>query len=209
MNPRATGEIVDELREAWLATIAAADRAGAHLHGSGPPGRRLPWQDAVAECWRALGEVYAGLSTAGDGGSAGAVVVGLRAARADADRAAALASRVRRRVNAAEDRLRRTRDATDAARRLAAAADRLDLVDARLAVGGRRIDRSIATLAGGFVQTTAPPERETGDRTATRVTTRTGTTPTGEIARGCRTASRLVARRRGRGRTETTRERRW
>lgn len=58
MNP----ETVDDLRDAWLATIAAADRAGAQLHGAGPPGRRLPWQDAVTECWRALSPVYAGLA---------------------------------------------------------------------------------------------------------------------------------------------------
>ncbi|WP_433550821.1 hypothetical protein ACQP08_23525 [Micromonospora zamorensis] len=53
---------VDDLRTAWLATTSAADRAGAHLHGAGPPGRRLPWQDAVTECWRALSLVYAGLA---------------------------------------------------------------------------------------------------------------------------------------------------
>ncbi|MBM0233150.1 hypothetical protein JNW91_15535 [Micromonospora sp. STR1_7] len=97
---------VDDLREAWLATIAAADRAGAHLHGAGPPGRRLPWQDAVTECWRALSLVYAGLAADRNSpaASVGDLVAGLRVARVDADRAAALAARVRWRLGATEDR---------------------------------------------------------------------------------------------------------
>ncbi|MCG5445204.1 hypothetical protein NIE79_003649 [Micromonospora sp. NIE79] len=141
---------VDDLRAAWLATISAADRAGAQLHGAGPPGRRLPWQDAVTECWRALSLVYAGLAADREspGGSVGNLLAGLRAAQVDADRAAALAARVRRRLSASEDRLRRTREVADivAARHLAAAITRLDLVVARLAVGGRRIERSVAAL---------------------------------------------------------------
>ncbi|MGC4758670.1 hypothetical protein [Micromonospora trifolii] len=164
---------VDDLRAAWLATISAADRAGAQLHGAGPPGRRLPWQDAVTECWRALSLVYAGLAADREspGGSVGNLLAGLRAAQVDADRAAALAARVRRRLSASEDRLRRTREVADivAARHLAAAITRLDLVVARLAVGGRRIERSVAalteepaaltdrSLAGSTGDPTAPP----------------------------------------------------
>ncbi|MEV4657537.1 hypothetical protein [Micromonospora sp. NPDC049301] len=55
-------DAVDDLRAAWLARISTTDRAGAQLHGAGPPGRRLPWQDAVTECWRALSLVYAGVA---------------------------------------------------------------------------------------------------------------------------------------------------
>ncbi|MFG1885200.1 hypothetical protein [Micromonospora sp. NPDC049102] len=90
------GDAVDDLRDAWLATIAAADRAGAHPHGAGPPGRILPWQEAVTECWRALGLVYAGLAadgTAAASATAGELLAGLHAARVDADPAAALAAR--------------------------------------------------------------------------------------------------------------------
>ncbi|MGI5519576.1 hypothetical protein ACQEUX_01290 [Micromonospora sp. CA-259024] len=109
-------DTVDDLRDAWLATIAATDRAGAQLHGAGPPGRRLPWQDAVTECWRTLSLVYAGLAADRESpaGSAGEVLAGLPAARVDADRAAALAARVRRRLGATEDRLRRTGIVSDA-----------------------------------------------------------------------------------------------
>ncbi|MEV4764791.1 hypothetical protein AB0J89_19430 [Micromonospora chokoriensis] len=161
-------DTVDDLRDAWLATISAADRAGAHLHGAGPLGRRLPWQDAVTECWRALSLVYAGLAatTGSPGGPAGQspgssigdLLAGLRSARVDADRAAALAARVRWRLGAAEDQLRRTRIVADAvaARQFAAAITRLDLVGARLAVGGRRIDQSVAALIGALA---APPGR--------------------------------------------------
>ncbi|MFF0314441.1 hypothetical protein ACFYPH_07285 [Micromonospora sp. NPDC005252] len=187
------GGPVDDLRDAWLATIAAADRAGAHLHGAGPPGRRLPWQDAVTECWRALGLVYAGL--AADRASpvtatAGELLAGLRAARVDADRAAALAARTRWRLAAAEDRLRRTHIVADAvaARHFAAAITRLDLVVTRLAIGGCRIDRSVAALTG---EPAAPAPN------APRSTTSTSTS-TSEIARGCRVASGLVTRRRRR-----------
>ncbi|MEK8110008.1 hypothetical protein NKG94_47955 [Micromonospora sp. M12] len=48
------------------------------------------------------------------GGSVGDLLAGLRAARSDADRAAALAARVRWRLSATEDRLRRTRKGADA-----------------------------------------------------------------------------------------------
>ncbi|MEH1169082.1 hypothetical protein V6V47_27245 [Micromonospora sp. CPCC 205539] len=199
MNP----DPIDDLRNAWLATIAATDRAGAQLHGAGPPGRRLPWQDAVTECWRALSLVYAGVAAARDPaiwasdrdtGSAGEVLAGLRAAQGDADRAAALAARVRTRLSAAEDRLRRTRIVADAtaARHLAAAIVRLDLVVTRLAVGTRRIDRSVAALTGA---PTAAPDPDPPSTSATGRTTSTSTS-TDEIARGCRTASALVRNRR-------------
>ncbi|SCF01504.1 hypothetical protein [Micromonospora chokoriensis] len=175
-------DTVDDLRDAWLATISAADRAGAHLHGAGPLGRRLPWQDAVTECWRALSLVYAGLAastqppgtsarrsqagsdTRSSGSSVGGLLAGLSAARVDADRAVALAARVRWRLGAAEDQLRRTRIVADAvaARQFAAAITRLDLVGARLAVGGRRIDRSAAALIGVLA---APPVRSGGTST--------------------------------------------
>ncbi|MFF4875748.1 hypothetical protein [Micromonospora sp. NPDC000668] len=198
-------DAVDDLRDAWLATIAATDRASAHLHGAGPPGRRLPWQDAVTECWRALSLVYAGLAATRDstsapmeGSSAGELIAGLRAARADADRAAALAARVRWRLAVTEDWLRRTREVADAvaARHFAAAITRLDLVAARLAVGGCRIDRSVAALTGEPV---APAPN------------RLVSTTTEEIARGCHAASALVStRRRGHRITLTMiRERRW
>ena len=180
------GDPVDDLRDAWLATIAAADRAGAHLHGAGSPGRRLPWQDAVTECWRALSLVYAGLAadrTSPVNVTAGELLAGLRTARVDADRAAALAARTRWRLAAAEDRLRRTHSGTGvvAARRFAAAITRLDLVVTRLAVGGRRIDRSVAALTGEPAAPAPEPPR--------------GITNSSEIARGCRVASGLVARR--------------
>ncbi|GAA2195421.1 hypothetical protein [Micromonospora lupini] len=181
------GDPVDDLRDAWLATIAAADRAGAHLHGSGSPGRRLPWQDAVTECWRALSLVYAGLAAdraSAATATAGELLAGLRAARVDADRAAALAARTRWRLGAAEDRLRRTHSVADvvAARRFSAAITRLDLVVARLAVGACRIDRSVAGLTGEAVS----PMPDATRSTATA----------GEIARGCQAANVLVSRRR-------------
>ncbi|MGQ5263016.1 hypothetical protein ACTWLT_19980 [Micromonospora sp. ZYX-F-536] len=191
-------DTVEDLRDAWLATIAAADRAGSQLHGAGPPGRRLPWQDAVTECWRALTLVYAGLAATRDpagapkeGGSAGELLADLRAARVDADRAAdraaALAARVRRRLGATEDRLRRTQIVADAvaARHFAAAITRLDLVVARLAVGGCRIDRSVAALTGEPAAPPAPRRPESATSTSTE-----------EIARGCQAARILVARRR-------------
>ncbi|MGW0216055.1 hypothetical protein ACWDXH_16840 [Micromonospora chokoriensis] len=213
-------DTVDDLRDAWLATISAADRAGAHLHGAGPLGRRLPWQDAVTECWRALSLVYAGLaaSTRPPESSVGGLLAGLHCARVDADRAAALAARVRWRLGAAEDQLRRTRIVADAvaARQFAAAVTRLDLVGARLAVGGRRIDESVAALIGVLA---APPVRSGGTATngdaendsiagndANRAGDAGGDTRDADgdrvraeqIACGCRAASALVAGRRPR-----------
>ncbi|WDZ84292.1 hypothetical protein [Micromonospora cathayae] len=190
---RLPDETVDELRTAWLALIAANDRAGAYLHGASRwPGRRLPWQDAVTECWRALGAVHAGLAEAradpATPGGPTSVLAGLGLARADADRAAALAARVRRRLGAAEDLLRRTgrTDALIAARRFAAAGRRLDLVAARLAVGARHIDRYTAGLAG-----TPEPARPV-PRVAPALPE--------EIAAGVRAATRLVRARRRRER---------
>ncbi|MFJ6168984.1 hypothetical protein ACIQH6_27975 [Micromonospora orduensis] len=195
-----TADTVDDLRAAWLAAIAAADRAGAHLHGAGPPGRRLPWQDAVTECWRALSLVYVGLAADRDStaGSVGELLAGLRAARVDADRAAALAARVRWRLGATEDRLRRTGIVADgvAARHVAAAITRLDLVAARLAVGGCRIDRSVAALTGEPTPLTCEPAAPDGpDSVGDATSTNAGTD---EIAHGCHAASALVIRRRRR-----------
>ncbi|WP_433649765.1 hypothetical protein ACQP2C_24655 [Micromonospora zamorensis] len=202
-------DTVDDLRTAWLATMSAADRAGTHLHGAGPPGRRLPWQDAVTECWRALSLVYAGL--AADRNSPGGSAGDLRDACVDADRAAALAARVRWRLGAAEDRLRRTRIAADevAARHVAAAISRLDLVGALLAVGGCRIDRTVAALTG---EPTAPP-RPTSHRNAD---SDSDSDSAELVARGCRAASVLVTRRyrlsrprRHRSALTMIRDRRW
>ncbi|MCZ7379415.1 hypothetical protein [Micromonospora sp. WMMC250] len=225
-------DTVDDLRDAWLATISAADRAGAHLHGAGPLGRRLPWQDAVTECWRALSLVYTGLAASrqSPGSSVGDLLAGLRSAHVDADRAVALAARVRWRLAAAEDQLRRTRIVADAvaARQFAAAITRLDLVGARLAVGGRRIDQSVAALIGVLA---APPGRSgdtatNGDAQRADSTTSDyrsagdagGDTRDADIDRvraehiscGCHAASALVARRHRRRRARTMiRGRRW
>ncbi|MEU4780716.1 hypothetical protein [Micromonospora sp. NPDC023633] len=202
---------VDRLRDAWLATIAAADRAGGLLHGAGPPGRRLPWQDAVTECWRALSLVHAGLGVARAGtGSAGDLLAGLRAARADADRAAAEAARTRWWLAAAEDRIRRShhrepsgptgggtlpqrpgaaRDPSDlaAAGRFRAAVARLDLVAARLAHGGRAIDRWAAALTGEPEPApTLPPRRAAPGQAHTSATAQA-------TAQGARAAADLVA----------------
>ncbi|TNH23688.1 hypothetical protein FHG89_26555 [Micromonospora orduensis] len=195
-----TVDTVDDLRDAWLATIAAADRASAQLHGAGPPGRRLPWQDAVTECWRALSLVYAGLAADREAGrpaggmqqsSAGELLAALRAARVDADRAAALAARVRWRLGATEDRLRRTGIVADAvaARHFATAITRLDLVATRLAVGGCRIDRSLAAL-------TSEPVALTSEPAAASTPHEPDCASTEEIARGCHVARALVIGRR-------------
>ncbi|MFI9640044.1 hypothetical protein ACIG87_08245 [Micromonospora sp. NPDC051925] len=179
------GGTVDDLRAAWLVTLAAADRAGAQLHGAVPPGRRVPWQDAVVECWRALNLAYAVPDE--QGGSAGELLAELGRARLDAELATALIGVVRHRLGAAEDRLRRTGGAAElvAARRLGAARHRLDLAAARLAVGGRRVDRYTANLAGR-PEPEPPPPPATGAVTA--------------VAVGTRSAVRLIAARRRRQR---------
>ncbi|MCG5458901.1 hypothetical protein PSH03_004664 [Micromonospora sp. PSH03] len=220
-------DAVDDLRAAWLATISATDRAGAQLHGAGPPGRRLPWQDAVTECWRALSLVYAGLAADREspGGSVGDLLAGLHAARFDADRAAILAARARWRLSATEDRLRRTREAADvvAARHLAAAATRLDLVVARLAIGRCRIEHSVAALIEEPAALSAPTRPSSADNHAGHDSEAEHDSDSASvahsaalIAHGCRAASALVTRRhrltrpRARRRALTMiRERRW
>ncbi|MBQ1073067.1 hypothetical protein KBX06_07815 [Micromonospora sp. C31] len=219
---------VDRLRDAWLATIAAADRAGGLLHGAGPPGgllhgagppgRRLPWQDAVTECWRALSLVHAGLGVARAGsGSAGDLLAGLRAARADADRAAAEAARTRWWLAAAEDRIRRRPERSGpasggalplrpdaagdpgdlvAAGRFRAAVARLDLVAARLALGGRAIDRWAALAGDPEPAPALPPQRADGKLVAplTAVPAQAQTSATAQAtAQGARAAAALVA----------------
>lgn len=92
---------VDDLRKAWLAILGATDRAYALLVGVHD--RPLTWPDALTECWRALGLVYAGLAESrrlpgATGGSAGEMLAGLWAARSEADRAAVLAASVRGRL---------------------------------------------------------------------------------------------------------------
>lgn len=182
----------------------------------------LPWPETLTECWRALALLYArlaGARTATPGGPNGttspsgqvstpasSVLAGLRAARADAERAAALAARMRRRVSAAEDLLRRTAgvEALVAARRCAAAVARLDLVAARLAIAARAADRL-----------TTPPGAARGSHPA-RVTPRPApgghparpAAPPDQIAAGVRAAVRLVRdrhRREGIGRGRAAR----
>ncbi|BCL12899.1 hypothetical protein [Micromonospora sagamiensis] len=176
----------------------------------------LPWPETLTECWRTLALLYARLAearTATPGGTTGTIsqsdrvaspasniLAGLRVARADAERVAALAARMRRRVSAAEDLLRRTAgvDALVAARRCATAVARLDLVAARLAIGARAADRHVARLAG----TPAPAP---GSRPA-----RPAASPD-QIATGVRAAVRLVRdrhRREGIDRGRMARERR-
>ncbi|MFI6230715.1 hypothetical protein ACIBCR_25780 [Micromonospora echinospora] len=162
---------------------------------------RLPWPETLTECWRALGTLHARLAEARTGapaGSAESMLAGLRAAGVDAERAAALAARVRRQVSAADDLLRRTggADALVAAGRCAAAVARLDLVAARLAVGARTVDRYAARLAG------------TPEPAANRRSTRPAV-PVEVVAAGVRAAVCLVRdrqRRQGNGRWRTVRD---
>lgn len=169
--PMLTGDVraglpIDELRAACLAVRSAVSRAAPRLAGTAHPLPRAGlarWDEALTDAWQALSLVYSGLSEARRlpgtvPASVGEVVDALRAARADADRAMVTAARVRRRLAAAEDRLRRTSvdpPATLAADRWRAAIARLDLVAARLAVGARALDRYADTLAG----TTTPRPR--------------------------------------------------
>ncbi|MEU8154929.1 hypothetical protein AB0B94_14775 [Micromonospora sp. NPDC048986] len=142
------------------------------------------------------GLVYAGLAAYREspGGSVGDLLAGLHAARFDADRAAALAARVRWRLSAAEDRLRRTRKAADvvAARHIAAAITRLDLVVARLGVGSCRIERSVAALTEEPAAPPAPSRPASHDNDGEH-DNHAGSADV--IARGCHAASALVARR--------------
>jgi hypothetical protein len=178
--------------------VTATDQAGSQLHSTDRADQRLTsFHRALTDAWQALGEVYAGLHDArhlpdAPVGSAGRVLAGLRGARDNADRAAALATSTRLRLTVAADRLRRTGApaALVAARRFTAAIARLDLVTARLAVGGRAIDRYAAALTHAAsparLALPAPPRPPAG--------------PLTEITAGARAANRLVmdARRRRR-----------
>ncbi|MBQ1020502.1 hypothetical protein KBX71_21870 [Micromonospora sp. D93] len=95
-----------------------------------------------------------------------------------------------------------------AARQLAAAITRLDLVVARLAVGGCRIDRSVAALTGEPPAQPSPAQptsddndadhhsRASHDNEADHDSDRVGDAGSAEvIARGSRAASALVTRR--------------
>jgi hypothetical protein len=142
---------LDPLRDACLAAQSATERAYAHLRGVAHPLPRLSvarCDSALESAWSALISVYCGLADARrlpgvDRVRVADVLDGLRAAHADAARAADGASRVRRQLAVAEDRLRRA-DADPRAWAVAdrwrAAAARLDLVAARLAVATRAID---------------------------------------------------------------------
>ena len=160
----ATGT-VDALRAACQSIETAVDRADAQLRGVDHPLPRAGlsrWDDALTDSWQALGLVYAGISEARQlSGASPAnvadVLDGLRAARAEADRAAIEAARLRRQLATAEDRLRHAEAdprAWAAADRWRTAVARLDLAEARLAVGARAIDRYAEALAG-----IAPPAR--------------------------------------------------
>ncbi|MEH1012766.1 hypothetical protein V6U90_06555 [Micromonospora sp. CPCC 206060] len=145
---------LDELRTTCASIVTATDRAGSVLHGTNQAGNQpASFPRAIVDAWAALGAVYAGLDAArqlpeAPSGNIGMMLAGLRAARDDADRAAALATGVRLRLTVAVDRLTRTGSPAGlvAARRLGAAIARLDLVTARLAVGGRALDRYAAVL---------------------------------------------------------------
>ncbi|MFD0819502.1 hypothetical protein ACFQ0D_14555 [Micromonospora zhanjiangensis] len=147
---------IDDLRTTALAIQEAVDRAAGHLDGVHHLDRRLvDWRRALTDAWQALGLVHAGLADARrlpgtPGGTAADLLAGLRRARADADRATTLAATARLRLTVAEDQLRRTRNpaALIAARQWGAAIARLDLVAARLAIGGLAIDRYAAVIAG-------------------------------------------------------------
>jgi hypothetical protein len=185
---------MDDLRDAALAIQAATDRAAGQLDGVHWLNRRLAgWQSALTDGWQALGLVHAGLAEArrlpdAPGGSAAEILTALRAARADADRAAALAAGVRLRLTVAEDRLRRTGKpaAVVAARRWAAAIARLDLVAARLAVGSQALDGYAAVLAGAGPAPAPPPSAAA----CTRADIAPGATAAGRLITGVRRRER-------------------
>ncbi len=163
----ATGA-AEPLRAACLTVETAFGRCATHLDGVTHPLPRAAltnWDSALTAAWQALSLVHAGIAEArrlpgASPASIADVLDGLRAARADAVRAAADATRLRHQLATAEDRLRhadagpRTRAAAE---RWRTAVARLDLVCARLAVGTRAIDRYAAALAGA-----APPPRPLG-----------------------------------------------
>jgi hypothetical protein len=198
---------MEELRQAMLAAIAAADRTAAHLAGVPNLHRRLaPWEATITAGWQALGLVHAGLAHARrlpdtPGGNAADLLAGLRTARADADRAATLAAGVRLRLTVAEDQLRRTGSpaALVAAREWAAAIARLDLLTARLAVRGRALDRYADSLTGVPANAPAalpirPPDRVgIGQAPQAPVTPWAGPSPVPELVAAAAQAVRLVA----------------
>lgn len=195
----AVADGLDSLRFTWASVVTATDRAGSHLHGVDRPGTRLTgFHRALTDAWQALGEVYAGLHAARDlpdapPATVGHVLGGLRAARNDADRAAALATVVRRRLTVAADRVRRTGTPAGlvAARRFTTAIARLDLVVARLAVGGLALDRYAHALTNAATpdrpMPPAPPRPPGGPPTSPPPG------PVGVVAAGARAAHRLVA----------------
>lgn len=161
---------LDPLREACLAAQSAANRARGRMPGSAHP---LPavalaaWHSARTLAWRALADVYEGIADARqlpDVGPTrvGDIPAGLRAARADAERAATLAGQAREQIAIAQSWVRvaaadpRARAAAD---RWAIAIAQLDLVAERLAVGGRALDAYANEVAGEGV-------RRAGQRTA-------------------------------------------
>lgn len=184
--PMMTGDVstplpTDELRAACLTVEAAVDRATRQLND-----QPTHWSGALTDAWAALNLVYAGISEArklpgAEPAGVRELVNGLAAARADAERAGGVVTRVRRQLAVAEDRLRRT--SGDPAARIAAerwrtAIARLDLVAARLALGARAIDRYVDGLAG---TTPAPPK----PRAST-------VGPTAPLVTGARTAASVL-----------------
>ncbi|MBE1492272.1 hypothetical protein [Plantactinospora soyae] len=176
--PMMSGDVTNgvspaELRAACLAVGAAVDPAHRQLAGVDrpqPQAEQAHWGDALTDAWQALGMLYSRISEArrppGNAPtSVRHVLVGLAAARADAERAGAVVGRVRRQVAAAEDRVRRAgadpsvRVAADRGRTTHA---RLDLVAARLAIGVRTIDRYADALSGA-IQSRRPRATSTID----------------------------------------------
>jgi hypothetical protein len=186
---------MNDLRQAALAITAATDRAAAQLDGVHHLHRRIaPWHAALTDGWQALGLVHAGLAHARrlpdtPGGSAAELLAELGTARADADWAGTLAAGVRLRLTVAEDQLRRTGRpaALVAARNWAVAIARLDLLVARLAVGGRALDQYAGSLTGAPTRTPRVlPARPRG--------------PVAEIAPAATAVAKLVASARRRNR---------
>ena len=221
----AVAGVLDELRTTCTTIITATDQAGSRLYGTDRADARLvSFHRALTDAWAALGVVYASLHDARhlpgtpDVG-AWHLLARLRAAQANAERAGRLAAAVRRRLIVAADRLHRTREASAlvAARHLDAAIARLDLVAARLAVGGVALGRYAETLAertgvpqpgsSASARAAAPPATDrvsgsagAGDGTPVEVAAGTRVDESAEIAAGTHAAGRLIgaARRRRR-----------
>lgn len=171
---------VPDTREACLGAESAVERAAGLLAGSDNPLPRLTlahWDSALAQAWAALSLVYGGLGEARTlpgvrPASIEDVLTSLRAARREADHAAANTVMARQRLGAAEDLLRRcdtSARARLAADRWRAAVARLDLVTARLEIGARSIDHYIDVLDGsadnGGPGTAGGPELARSSRT--------------------------------------------